>query len=399
MCNDDQLSGFATSYSFLSQHLGAWQPIYEVNAPQYWLRNFQYRLRMFKTCDGEYLFSRVGKIGHCRDKGRFPNSRSTIGVLGAASPWFYERRVSILNLLGREYKPRRIVVMDDNNYPQWEEAKFLESSLPPDDQQALELLIRHYHTEWEKDWHSCLDKIDISTTVTLEDISDDAKFDTWMFDGPSLDRSRLYFAALQQLRIFSAHIKETVRVAERILEGVRQDREHPNSHEFWKRILAPLKDAEKGLLSRIDKKTEDIKTLRDGLFNSTSVREATRSTQMNRYVIVFTIVTVLYTPPSFVSTLLATPYFTKRDPEELKQAIAIATGTTIVAVLVFLALANSFNNIFEGADHQLQRKIRVAWRKIRIARRQILEAKRLTWEVFGTRSRRNGSPREDIEMS
>jgi len=37
------------------------------------------------------------------------------------------------------------------------------------------------------------------------------------------------------------------------------------------------------------------------LFNATSLREASRSTTMNRYIIVFTIVTVLYLPPSLIA--------------------------------------------------------------------------------------------------
>lgn len=104
------------------------------------------------------------------------------------------------------------------------------------------------------------------------------------------------------------------------------------------------------LLERIDRKTEEIKTLRDGLFNSTSVREATRATEMNRYVIVFTVVTVIYTPPSFISALFATPlpYFAKGDPGEFKRAVAIATGTTVLAALILLALANSFDDIFSN---------------------------------------------------
>jgi len=42
----------------------------------------------------------------------------------------------------------------------------------------------------------------------------------------------------------------------------------------------------------------------DKLFNATSLREASRSTTMNRYVIVFTVMTVLYLPPSLVAVLL-----------------------------------------------------------------------------------------------
>src|ERR1700760_1288756 len=37
------------------------------------------------------------------------------------------------------------------------------------------------------------------------------------------------------------------------------------------------------------------------LFTASSLREANRSTTMSRYVIIFTVVTVLYLPPSFMS--------------------------------------------------------------------------------------------------
>ena len=37
------------------------------------------------------------------------------------------------------------------------------------------------------------------------------------------------------------------------------------------------------------------------IFNATSLREANRSTTMNRYVIIFTVVTVIFLPPTFTS--------------------------------------------------------------------------------------------------
>jgi hypothetical protein len=37
------------------------------------------------------------------------------------------------------------------------------------------------------------------------------------------------------------------------------------------------------------------------LFNAQSVRESSRSTQINQYLLVFTIVTIIYLPPTFVS--------------------------------------------------------------------------------------------------
>jgi Mg2+ and Co2+ transporter CorA len=36
------------------------------------------------------------------------------------------------------------------------------------------------------------------------------------------------------------------------------------------------------------------------LLNATTLREASRANTMNRYIVVFTIVTVMYLPPNFI---------------------------------------------------------------------------------------------------
>ncbi|KAK4182527.1 hypothetical protein QBC35DRAFT_395804, partial [Podospora australis] len=47
--------------------------------------------------------------------------------------------------------------------------------------------------------------------------------------------------------------------------------------------------------ARIQRKTEEIKSLRDGIFNATSLREATKGIVINPAIYVFMIVTVIYT--------------------------------------------------------------------------------------------------------
>lgn len=78
-----------------------------------------------------------------------------------------------------------------------------------------------------------------------------------MFDGPNFERSRSYFAALQLLRIFSDRIKETRQDLIQAIEALHQDVSPFES--------TGLKEAESRLLQRIDRKTEEIKTLRDGV--------------------------------------------------------------------------------------------------------------------------------------
>jgi hypothetical protein len=103
-----------------------------------------------------------------------------------------------------------------------------------------------------------------------------------MFDS-TFDRSRAYFKTLEMLRIFGDTIRETGRDLqemdpERLLQGsfrragwnVRYFlREDPTKDtalwENW-RVLAEFQDnAEKRLLRRIAEKTEEIKSLRDGV--------------------------------------------------------------------------------------------------------------------------------------
>ncbi|KAI0436224.1 hypothetical protein F4803DRAFT_243147 [Xylaria telfairii] len=360
------------------QHIGPWQPIdlfcqsaCQLPHAQYGKFLFHYRLHMFTVGNDKIDFDALGEVSHCRAKGRFPANKATADSPMSESSWFYERRISMLMIDNSTSDPGTILLMYDNRgggfSPQWvklrsNEAGKIDEPTPRKGARILHSLIRHYYVEWERAWHGCLDRIDAAVKITLEDVSDDMKLDRLMFDGPKFERSRSYFATLQLLRIFSDHIKETRRDVEWIIDKI--DMEKQELLNEWKETLNHLKSAEERLLQRIDTKTEDIKTLRDGLFNSTAVREATRSTEMNRYIIVFTIVTVIYAPPSFISALFATPlpYFTKGDTEEFKKAIGIATGTTVLAALILLGMANSFGDIFQALRNFLRPRIHLLLR-------------------------------------
>jgi hypothetical protein len=83
-----------------------------------------------------------------------------------------------------------------------------------------------------------------------------------MFDGPNFERSRSYFSALQLLRIFSDHIKETRKdLRTNLVHLERKGLKFGNFQE----TLRILREFEEMLLERIDRKTEEIKTLRDGV--------------------------------------------------------------------------------------------------------------------------------------
>ncbi|EMT65596.1 hypothetical protein FOC4_g10007699 [Fusarium odoratissimum] len=84
---------------------------------------------------------------------------------------------------------------------------------------------------------------------------------------------------------------------------------------------------------RVRKKVEEVNSLRDGLFNATSLRESTKAMALNQAIYVFTVVTVLFTPVSFlaVSDILH------------QSSVSQLTGQTFWA-LPFL------NNPTEGTD-------------------------------------------------
>ncbi|KAK0619118.1 hypothetical protein B0T14DRAFT_431992 [Immersiella caudata] len=183
-----------------------------------------------------------------------------------------------------------------------------------------------------------------------------------MFDS-SFERSRIYFKTLQVLRIFSQAVKSTRRAVHDLAPDrmpkmftVRTAMARPFIHPRsiatedktlmanWKILWSYYLESEKQLLQRIAEKTEEIKSLRDGLFNATSLREASRSTTMNRYVIVFTIVTVLYLPPSLIASVFGTELFTTEDTAEtigrFKTSTVVVSMTTYAFALFLIWLAD-----------------------------------------------------------
>ncbi|KAI0430427.1 hypothetical protein F5Y09DRAFT_341723 [Xylaria sp. FL1042] len=128
----------------------------------------------------------------------------------------------------------------------------------------------------------------------------------WMFDA-NFERSSLYSTLLQVLRIFGEHIRT-----------VSDDLDSLSSLLLNPANGLPFRD-------------QEIKSLRDGLFSATSLREANRSATMNHYVIIFTVVTVLFLPPTFTPTVFALDFFKKSDPRQTAWEFKV---TTVVISLV-----------------------------------------------------------------
>jgi hypothetical protein len=84
----------------------------------------------------------------------------------------------------------------------------------------------------------------------------------------------------------------------------------------WAAVMRHQKELADGLFDRIEKKEAEIGSLRDALFAATSVSEATKSKQLNHYILVLSILTIFYLPLSFVAALYALDLFSWDDPNQ-----------------------------------------------------------------------------------
>ncbi|KAI0836289.1 hypothetical protein F5Y06DRAFT_298648 [Hypoxylon sp. FL0890] len=178
--------------------------------------------------------------------------------------------------------------------------------------------------QWSADWSITLLDLEKTFGSKIGDVLDKNNVQNYMYDNEDLDRSQFYFSLLQLLRISSERIKRSMDDlklaaeecgAELLKSSFRAsvlEAESDSRKDFdgatkiiirnWDVVLALHKKEGKVLLDRIDQNTKAVKSLRDGLFNAQSVRETVRSTKINQYLLVFTVVTIVFLPPSFVAT-------------------------------------------------------------------------------------------------
>uniref|UniRef100_A0A0D2Y3K1 Uncharacterized protein n=1 Tax=Fusarium oxysporum (strain Fo5176) TaxID=660025 RepID=A0A0D2Y3K1_FUSOF len=149
-------------------------------------------------------------------------------------------------------------------------------------------ILRVFETTF-KAWDKTLDSIDSLVEVDILRIINE-----WI-DEPLANMEKLRDSTALKQNIF----------------GADQAR---NNFDAAIRIMRQCRDKTR---ARIKKKSEEIESLRDGLFNATSLREATKAMELSQAVYAFTVVTVLFTPVSFLASCSASSvctdarYFTK----------------------------------------------------------------------------------------
>ncbi|SCV45044.1 uncharacterized protein FFB14_08411 [Fusarium fujikuroi] len=159
-------------------------------------------------------------------------------------------------------------------------------------------------------WEETLSTID--KLVLLEDLDNLERVEELMFDN-SFKRSKDYFVALQILRIIDEWLDEVQSTVEDmskddlLLKASMWGTDY-ESHESFEVAVRYVNEHATTTKSRVQKKREEINSLRDGLFNATSLRESTKAMALNQAIYVFTVITVLFTPVSFLATFWALPF-------------------------------------------------------------------------------------------
>jgi len=174
-----------------------------------------------------------------------------------------------------------------------------------------------------------------------------------MVDDNDLRLSKFYFTVIQMLRIAADWIQESMENLGRIRKDMERlyllqaangmasflptgsDSQTQDAikifNKNWEIVIEEQKRIGNELLARISAKKTETESLRDGvgflfhqtfvrtfgtfpadetvlqLFNATSVSEATKARELNRYILAFTLVTIFYLPLSFLTVCVPCP--------------------------------------------------------------------------------------------
>ncbi|KAK4221726.1 hypothetical protein QBC38DRAFT_376618, partial [Podospora fimiseda] len=183
--------------------------------------------------------------------------------------------------------------------------------------------------QWEERWIMTLKKIDSALELSLKLSLKKSNVEKFMFDD-SFDPSKSYFIVLHILRTASDMVNEALADRKELHNawqsvfalryGIEFCAEDLKAIDYnWNVVFDLITALTNRIQGQIDRNTKEVKSLRDGMFNTTSLKEATNGLTLNKAVYIFTTVTVFCTPISFLATFWALPCFEK-DPEDSKSA-------------------------------------------------------------------------------
>ncbi|KAH6628897.1 hypothetical protein F5144DRAFT_655576 [Chaetomium tenue] len=237
--------------------------------------------------------------------------------------------------------------------------------------------------QWAGHWSSLVDNIQKQLTTNFSRLLSPKHRRETMVDTADLALLEFYFTVVQILRISAEWIQESMDDLQRMVDGMEQLYfassstaegqavnflpEAPTAageaaanmfRKNWNGVILEQQRLGNALLARVAKIEEQTKSLRDDVFNATAVSEATKSTQLNRYVLVSTIATIFYLPLSFIAAPFALQIF---DFESSSQKTWFIVTTSVVAGTTYLI---SWISIWAVGDPIRRRKLADAYARL-----------------------------------
>ncbi|KAL2061513.1 hypothetical protein VTL71DRAFT_6890 [Oculimacula yallundae] len=202
-------------------------------------------------------------------------------------------------------------------------------------------------------WGRVLDGMDEKLGATVTNLLDEKTGHELMFDDNEFKRSKLYFTLQQLCRMFRRYVEETQTDLEDMREGffkqwgaetqgIQLGGDLAHLRAYWNSVIeGPLNKLD-AISARIKNKQEDVESLRDGLFNATSVREASRGLEINQYLFVFTIMTVIYLLLSFVTSIFGMHLFDTTDSNVIAAQSKFYITLAVLSVSTYIAAGLAF---------------------------------------------------------
>ncbi|KAL4863707.1 hypothetical protein BDV12DRAFT_177218 [Aspergillus spectabilis] len=176
--------------------------------------------------------------------------------------------------------------------------------------------------DWQAEWTSVLDAIESILVTEMQETLHNSTQEE-LIHRRALITMKSYFTVLQTLRICRAWIHEVTKD----LDNMKTTTDKCHSSESlgfrWDSLQKQCEEATEELVKRIGWIEEEFKSLQDGLINITSVVESTKSSTMNRYILIFTVATIIYLPMSFVTSVFGMHLFDYSRLEETQHAFYI----------------------------------------------------------------------------
>ncbi|KAF7533832.1 hypothetical protein G7054_g6726 [Neopestalotiopsis clavispora] len=252
---------------------------------------------------------------------------------------------------------------------------------------------------WEGDWTITIRELEEKISLKLDILEDNQRLRKLVLDNTA-DASVLYFKLLQLLNFFS----DTVRDAPRDLEWLAQtwfdsprnywfQESYPHMKETlqiidsnWDIVREHQKEASSRILEKLQRMTNEVKSLQNGLFNVQSITEAQRSfleaqksRTLNKYLMVFTIVTIIFLPPTFVATFFGMDVFQSDTEGDTKRSFWTVLGA-LSGVTYLLAALGLFGSNLSAEERKAWKETTTLWR----------EGAKLRWNGLWSSRHRSG---------